>query len=332
MENQAPSSEKLLQNSARVSLVISTLVLIIKFAGYFSTHSQSILSDAVESVVNVVSALVAVLVMKAVSEPADESHPYGHGKLEYFSAAFEGGLVAFAGLAILYSATLSFWHPPTLHTLGLGLGSLVLSTLINIGLAWYLFKVSDKYNSEALRASAVHVRSDVITTAGVFVGLGIVWVTGMAWLDSLIALAVGLFLIKEGSVIIRTSAGALIDASDDNILQELANSFEKSRTVGIIDIHKVRVIRSGRFHHVDAHLVVPEMWTTAEAHRNSQLFERKVMQAYQTHGEIAFHIDPCKSEFCSVCDFQPCPIRKSNFVALRPFEAHALQSEARPSD
>jgi cation diffusion facilitator family transporter len=332
MENQVPSSEKLLENSARISLAISTLVLLIKFAGYFSTHSQSILSDAVESVVNVVSALVAVFVMRAVSEPADESHPYGHGKLEYFSAAVEGGLVAFAGLSIVYSAAMSFWQPPGLHTLGWGLLSLVLSTLINVGLAWYLFKVSDKYSSQALRASAIHVRSDVITTTGVFVALGIVWLTGLTWLDNIIALAVGLYLIKEGAVIIRTSAGALIDASDDGILQELAEAFEKSRTMGIIDIHKVRVIRSGRFHHVDAHLVVPEMWTTAEAHKHSQEFEHKVMRAYPTHGEIAFHIDPCKSEFCSVCDFHSCPIRKKNFVALKPFEAQALQSEARPSD
>jgi cation diffusion facilitator family transporter len=327
MSESSALPEKLLQNSARISLAVSSLVLAVKFAGYFATHSESILSDSVESVVNVVSAFVAVIVMRAVAEPADSEHPYGHGKLEYFSAAVEGGLVAFAGLSIIFSALESFWHPVPLQNLATGLIFLAISTVLNVGLSWYLFQVSRKYQSEALRASAVHIRSDVVTTLGIIVGVGVVWLTGLKWLDNVLALAVGLYLMKEGSQIIRRSAGALIDESNSEILEDLAESFQNCRGPGLIDIHKVRVIRSGRFHHVDAHLVVPEIWSIKEAHEISQNFEQHVMREYSHSGEIAFHLDPCKRQYCKVCDFNPCPIRIKNFVGLRKFEANTLTRE-----
>ena len=332
MLTPASSPERALETSAKISLAVSTLVLLIKFSGYFLTHSESVLSDAVESVVNVVAALGALLVMRAVAEPADEDHPYGHGKLEFFSATFEGGLIAFAGIAIVYSGIQSFWRPPSLHSLEIGVFTLILSSLVNAGLTWYLFKVSREHQSQALRASALHVRSDIISTTGVIVGLGVVWLTHWQWVDNMIAVTVGLFLLREGTLIIRSAAGALIDESDEDLIESLAVALEKNRKPGLIDIHKVRVIRSGRFHHVDAHLVMPEMWSTREAHQLAQAFEDAVMQDYGSQGEIAFHIDPCNAEFCSICDWDLCPIRKSPLQSRRPFEAKFLTQGARPSE
>lgn len=306
-------------SAAWISFVVSIVVLVIKFAAYLQTHSTAILSDALESIVNVVAATAALFVMKAVSEPADEEHPYGHGKLEYFSSAFEGGLIAFAAIVIGYGAIESLLKGSQLNEIDSGLIIMIGAGIVNLLLALHLYATGKKGKSEALIASAKHVMSDVVTTVGVILGLGLVKLTGWLWLDAVAAILVALHLLKEGVSIVRRSIGGLIDEMDSEALAKVVESFEKHRIPGFIDIHHLKVIRSGRFHHIDAHIVVPEFWNVAKTHQETHEFEEKVVTTYEYDGEIAFHVDPCKQQYCRSCSLENCEIRKNKFESKRDF-------------
>jgi cation diffusion facilitator family transporter len=298
-----------------ISLLVSTVVMGSKFYAFALTQSTAILSDAAESVVNVIAAFVAVIVMRVVSAPADEEHPYGHGKLEYFSAAFEGGLIAFASLAIAQEAIRSLLRGESLNQLGMGTVIMAGAAVTNAGLAWYLRKTGREHSSEALIASSQHVWSDVVTSLGVVGGLVLIAITGIPWLDPLIALGVAIHLGFVGYKIVRKSAGGLMDEVETESLEHLVHAFEKNRQDWVIDIHLLKVIRSGNFHHIDGHLVVPNFWDIASTHEKLEEYEKDVVATYPFDGEIAFHIDPCEKRFCSRCKVENCPIR------LRPFEA-----------
>ncbi|HPI40965.1 MAG TPA: cation diffusion facilitator family transporter [Pseudobdellovibrionaceae bacterium] len=307
------------QKAAWISAGVSLLVFIIKVYGYSITQSAAVLSDALESIVNVVASIVALIVIRYVEQPADREHPYGHGKAEYFSAAVEGGLVFFASLTIILEGSMALIHLRPLNRLDEGLYIMLVAALVNLVLGLYLKRVGKKENSEALQVSAIHILSDVWTTAGVIIGLLLVMITRVLWIDALIAIVIGLQLGIAGYRILRRSLNALIDGADETILDELVQSLNKNRREGIIDIHHLRTIRSGRFHHVDAHLVVPENWDISKVHHWVHEYEREVVKDYKFEGEIAFHLDPCKRKYCEMCNVEKCEIRQKAFLQKHPF-------------
>lgn len=309
---------------AIVSLVVSVIVLFLKAKAFYETNSVAVLSDALETVVNVVTAVFALWAIKMAAEPADAEHPYGHGKFEYFSAAFEGGLIFFAALAILFQATESFFAASRLQNIEEGFKYLSIATVLNLGVGIWLVWVGKSQNSEALKASGKHVLSDVMTTAGIFVGLGLAHWTGLNWIDSLVGLFVGIWLALEAYNILRTNTGALLDEVDTEALEKLAQVIKKHRIPGVIDIHNVRMIRSGNFHHIDAHMVVPEFWDVKEAHTMSHDFEKNVVRDYDHDGEFAFHMDPCQKLYCSVCAVENCNIRIAPYSKHREFTKEHL--------
>jgi cation diffusion facilitator family transporter len=313
--------------AAWLSLAISIIVLALKVTGYFWTHSQAVLSDALESIVNVITALIALWVMRAVSRPADEDHPYGHGKLEYFSSAFEGGMIAFAAVIIGLEAVKALLVGEKLNELESGMVIVAAAGILNLLLGLHLKKVGQKHNSEALTASGAHVISDVVTTGGVVVGLIAVKISGWVWLDPIFAIGVALFLLKSGYSIVRKAAGGLIDEVDVQALGNLVEALNANKQTGLIDVHDTRIIRSGRFHHVDAHLVVPSFWDAEKVHEESQDYEEKVVQSYKFEGEFAFHVDPCRRFYCSICDVQDCQIRAKPFQGLRKMTVESIVKE-----
>jgi cation diffusion facilitator family transporter len=323
-------SNKLKNKAAWVSMVASCLIFLLKIFAYKITGSAAVLSDALESIVNIIASVVALFVVRYASQPADEDHPYGHGKAESFSSAFEGGLIFFAAIMIIgESLKALIFHEPT-QKLEIGLVVVGGAALLNLGLGLYLKRAGRVHHSEALRASGAHVLSDVLTTAGVMVGLLLVMFTGLQWLDPLIAIAVGIHLAYSGVKIVRGSLGVLMDEQDEEILDHLSNSLQSNRAPGIIDIHHLRIIRAGQFHHVDAHLVVPEYWHVAHVHDAIHQFEEKVVAAYPFDGELAFHLDPCKKAYCSACEIVACPIRLDSFTQVRPFTAKSLTEGPQP--
>lgn len=312
------------KRAASISFFASVFILALKFFAYSKTGSTAVLSDALESIVNVVAAGVAFFVMRAVSKPADDDHPYGHGKLEYFSSAFEGGLITFAGIAIAREAYLSFQHGIAPHDLDLGLWISILAGVLNAALGIYLLRIGRTHKSEALVASGKHVLSDVWSTVGAIIGLILVKLTGIAWFDPVAALLIAVQLSFSGYQIVRGAIAGLTDEVDRLAIKEISVAIEKNRRPGIIDIHLLRLIRSGKFHHVDAHLVVPEFWNVAQTHELTHEFEKAVVAAYPYEGEMAFHIDPCFRDFCSRCSLVDCPIRRQNFKERVPFTVDGL--------
>lgn len=296
-----------------VSLLVSIVVLLLKTKAYYATNSVAVLSDALETVVNVITALVALYAVKIAAEPADENHPYGHGKLENFSAAFEGGIIFFAGLAIIYQAVVSFFYKPELQNLFLGNSFLIAASILNILMGVALLKIGKSENSEALKASGKHILSDVVTTAVVIAGIFLADFTGLIWIDSVMGLIMGSWLMFEAYKIVRLNSGALLDEIDENAIRNLADIINKHKTDSVIDIHNLRIIRSGNFHHIDAHLVVPEFLDIAKVHSLAEEFEKKVVKDYKYDGEFAFHVDPCKQAYCKACKLDKCTLRKVEF-------------------
>jgi cation diffusion facilitator family transporter len=297
-----------------VSLVVGTALLLLKFIAYRLTGSSAIFSDALESIINVVAAAFAIGSILFAGRPADRGHPYGHGKIEFFSAAFEGGLISFAAVAIIWAAIEALLQGTEVRQIGTGLIITAGTGAVNAILGLFLIRVGKRTNSLILIADGHHVLSDFWTTAGVVGGLILVKWTGLKWLDPFVAIVVALNLGRTGFLLVRHAARALLDEEDSDLLQRILDSGERVRSPGIIRMHHLRAIRVGRFAHVDAHLVVPEFWTVQEAHDNQDAFEKRLLEVTSIEGEVLFHTDPCWRLYCEVCDLEACPVRKASFV------------------
>jgi len=301
-----------------VSLVVSILLLAAKYQAYRLTGSTAILSDALESIVNVVAAVFALGGIIFAGRPADRNHPYGHGKIEFFSAAFEGGLIAFAAVLILYEVVLGLVVRLQLRELDTGLLIVSGAGLANLALGLFLIQTGRKHQSLTLVADGQHVLADFWTTVGIVVGLLLVRVTGLWWLDPLVAAVVAVNLMWTGFRLVRHAAGGLLDEEDTLLLNRLLGVLGGYVGQGIIRVHHLRAIRAGRFHHVDAHLVVPEFWSVDRAHEVAEDLAERVIRKLGVDGELIFHTDPCHRAYCPMCDLDDCPVRREPFRARPP--------------
>lgn len=320
--SENPSSVPALEsNPVRLSLATwsalgaSCLISGIKFWGWQVTSSQAVYSDFLESIVNIVAGILAIFVVRYSAKPADRDHPYGHGKIEYFSAAFEGGLIAFAAVMIFFEAIPAIIANRPLNSLGLGAAVVVICGLGNMVLGKMLQAVGRKIGSPALIANGQHIYSDFVTSAGVAIGLALAYFTGLNWLDPLIAMIVGLHLGWTGLKVVRRSVAGLLDEEDKEIIEAFAKHLKTVDFGGVIQIHHTRIVRAGRFHHIDAHAVVPEFWDIAIAHDRTEAFEARLMEKYPQPGELHLHVDPCRRVYCRECDASDCPIRARPYVS-----------------
>lgn len=307
-----------------ISLAVGAALLAAKYVAYRLTGSTAVLSDALESIVNVVAAAFALGGLVFAGRPADRGHPYGHGKIEFFSAVFEGGSIAVAAVLILYQAGATFLYGVEVKSIDAGLAITLAAGLANLGLGTFLVRTGERVHSITLIADGKHVISDFWTSLGVVVGLALVRITGIVWFDPVVAAIVGVNLARTGFGLVRHAAGGLLDEEDTLLLERLIAAMNQTGIPGIIRVHNLRAIRAGRFTHIDAHLVVPEFWPVRQAHRAADDFEREVIDACGLQGEINFHTDPCRHAYCAQCDIDPCPIRVepfSNRSALTTDEA-----------
>jgi len=303
-----------------ISLAGGTAILALKAAAYYLTGSIALQSDALESIVNVVAAAFGLGAVIFAGQPTDKNHPYGHGKMEYFAAAFEGGLISLAACVILYEATLALLRGVELHDLGLGMALNIAAGALNGLLGWFLLRTGRRLKSKTLEADGHHVMSDFYTTIGIFVGLLLVRATGLAWLDPVIAIVVAILLARTGFGLVRESAAALLDEEDSTtigpIVKALGEMLKKGvDETGVITVHGLRAIRSGRYTHVDIHLVVPEYVPVSAAHDKTERFEKKLIAASGLEGELHVHIDPCRRKYCARCTDSACPIRAEPLIA-----------------
>jgi cation diffusion facilitator family transporter len=236
---------------------LSIVLFLLKFVAYYLTHSLSVLSDALESIVNVLAGCIGLYSLYVASKPKDKDHPYGHGKAEFISAAFEGSLIITAGLIILIETVSSFFSPHELRGLDNGVWILLSTAMLNLLAGVIAKKLGRKNNSLALISSGQHLIIDSFTTFGVIIGISIVLVTNYNGIDSFIALLMGLWIIYNGYKIIRESLAGIMDEADMELLSEVVKEINANRDDRWIDLHNLRVIKYGPLMHIDCHLTMP---------------------------------------------------------------------------
>lgn len=284
-------TQKIRLRAAYGSLLASIAIFGVKTYGWWRTGSSALLSDALESIVNIIAAAFALFAIRWAASPPDREHPYGHGKIEYLSAAFEGGLVGFAAITIGYAAVRALVVGPALKDLDVGLLVAAGAAAANLALGVVLLRTGKRVDSPTLIADGHHVLSDVYTTIGAIIAVAIVKWTGLAWIDPVTALVLALMLLRTGWKLVVESASGLLDTEDPKLLEKLVRAFNECDLDGIGGVHHLRAIRSGNVVHVDAHVYVPEDWTVARAHVASHELERIVKEKSGIVGEIALHLD-----------------------------------------
>lgn len=302
---------------ALLSITAGSLILAMKYTAFRISGSTALMSDAYESVVNVVAAVFALGAIIFAGKPADRDHPYGHGKIEHFSAAFEGGLIALAAVLIVYEASMALLRGPKLQNLGLGLAVNLAAGCLNGLLGLFLVRMGRRQRSKALEADGHHILSDFYTTLGIGAGLLAVKLTGLAWLDPVVALGVGLLLGWTGFRLVRESSAALLDQEDPETLARLLQVMNQVKPDDVLAIHELRTLRSGRYTHVDIHIVLPEIYPIRKGHDLAEAFGRQALEAAGIEGELHTHVDPCATLFCARCPLPDCPIRVEPLQATR---------------
>ncbi len=305
-----PPFQPAISRAARASLLTSFLLLIVKFIAYYLTGSKAILSDAVESIINVVTSAFLVVTVAISSLPADQDHPYGHGKIEAFAAGLEGGLIIFAAIMIMVEAVPAFFTPQPLANLGPGLFLVLSAGLINLGVGLYLLHSGKKLKSEALRADGQHLLTDFYTSAGVIIGLLLVRFTGLAWLDPFIACLVAVNIFLPGIKLVRGAVRNLMNEADPELLNRIVACLNEIKQPGWLYPHKLRAIRSGRYHHVDLHISMPHYWTLDKIHKTEQEITERLLAAMGEEGDVMIHVDPCEPEYCPDCRMKACRDRR----------------------
>ncbi len=272
-----------------LSLLAAILTIALKTAAWWLTGSVGFLSDALESLVNLAAAAFALTMVMYARQPPDAGHPYGHGKAEYFSAAFEGALILAAAIAILVAAGERLLNPRPIQALGLGTALSVAASVINLGAAWVLLQTGRRHRSIALEADARHLLTDVWTTAGVVVGVALAMVTGWLWLDPVVAMLVAANILREGWRMLSRAAAGLMDRSlsHDDVVR-IEHLLEQHIPQGCHYVN-LRTRRSGVDHFVDIELRVPGQWTVTDSHEVADHLEARLA----AHGYLLnTHVEP----------------------------------------
>lgn len=309
------------------SLVIGAALMGLKFYAYWLTDSAAILSDALESIINVVASAFALGSIIFAARRPDPSHPYGHGKIEFFSAGFEGALIIVAAGGIVKQAYPQVLHPHALPHLGGGLLLVLAASLINLFLGLGLILVGKRTQSLTLMADGKHVLTDVYTSVGVLLGLGAVMFTGWYWLDGAVAILVGVNILFTGAKLVRQAFAGLMDTSDPELLAQLANILAEHRKGVWIDIHRLRARRAGNRLLLDFHLVLPRDFSLAESHREVKELEKIFAAHFGDRADVLIHVDPCAEPECPVCGHDPCRLRQEDVRQQSLWRREVLTSE-----
>lgn len=296
-----------------ITLIISVLVMGIKVLAWLQTGSNAILSDALESIVNIVAGAFALYSVIIASKPKDKSHPYGHGKIEFLSAGLEGTLIFIAGTSILTKAIYNFWHPQPLVRLDLGLILTLISGAINYGTGLYLQRSGQRLQSLTLEADGKHLSSDAWSSAGLALGLVLIWVTGVRQLDNVIAIIMGGYILYTGYQLMRKSLAGVMDEADYALIAQLINILNKNRQPHWVDVHNFRVIKYGADLHIDCHVTLPWYFSLQEAHQSISEIEKIIGDQAENKIEIFIHADPCLTTSCAVCNYSACTQRQHPF-------------------
>jgi len=292
---------------------ISVLLLAVKFLAYYITHSVAILTDAMESIVNVAAGFIGLYSLYISAKPRDVNHPYGHGKAEFLSAAVEGTLILSAGAIIIYKAIQHFIYPAPINSIDKGMILVGITGLINLGVGYLGVRYGKKNQSLALIASGRHLISDSYSTFGIVAGLLLISFTKLVWIDGVIAIVFGVIIIYTGYRILRRSIAGIMDEADEELLQKMVRAFNANRKENWVDVHNLRVIKYGSILHVDCHLTVPWYLNVNEAHAEVEALGSLIKREFGESIELFVHSDGCLYVQCPICLKSDCPVRHHPF-------------------
>lgn len=280
-----------LRRFAVASIAAAVLTIGLKLAAYFITGSVAILSDALESLVNLAAAVVALAALWVAALPADEEHAYGHSKAEYLSSGFEGALILLAAVSIVWEATDRLRHPHPLHNPALGLLAAGVATLVNLAVSLLLLRAGRRFDSITLEADAHHLMADVVTTLGVMAGVAITAVTRLHWVDPIVAFLVAANIVRIGFDLLRRSALGLLDtALPAEMRNEITRILEEERAHGV-DFHAIRTRRAGARRFVSFHILVPGDWTVQRGHDLLERIEERIRRSIP-RCTVFTHLEP----------------------------------------
>jgi len=297
----------------KIITAIAILLFVVKIIAWYSTNSIAILTDALESIVNVIAALIGLYSLYLSAKPKDYDHPYGHGKAEFISAAIEGTLIAVAGFIIIYEAITNLLHPHTLKQLDYGISLVAATAVINYVAGIICLRVGKKNNSLALVASGKHLQADTWSTVGIIAGLILLVATKINWIDSAVALIFSFVIIYTGYKIIRKSIAGIMDEADEELLKKMVIMLNGNRKENWIDLHNLRIIKYGGTLHLDCHLTVPWYLNVHEAHTEIDELSTLVKKEFGETMELFVHSDGCLDFSCAICTKTECTVRKHWF-------------------
>ncbi|WP_042720156.1 cation diffusion facilitator family transporter [Flavobacterium sp. B17] len=290
------------------------ILFIGKIIAWKLTNSDAVFSDAMESIVNVISAFMGLYSLYLAAKPRDEDHPYGHGKVEFVTSGIEGALIAIAGLMIMYEGVHSLIIGKVLNKLDLGIWIIAATAIINYLLGYISIKKGKAENSMVLISSGKHLQSDTFTTFGVVVSLIVVYFTKIYWLDSVVALGFGGYIIVVGYKIVRKSLSGIMDEQDPELLNQIIRVLEENRRTEWIDVHNMKIQQFGAHLHIDAHITLPWYYSLRDAHNEMEKMIILLVNNIDRTIEFNFHMDDCRPISCSICQIADCPVRENDFV------------------
>lgn len=280
-----------------------------KFGAYFLTASNFVLTDAAESIVNVIASAFAFFSIYLSAQPRDENHPYGHGKVEYFSVFIEGSLIGIAGIIIIFKSVYSLFYPSYIHDLLTGAIIIGATGIVNGVLGFYMIQKGKALRSITLDADGRHLLTDMVTSIGLVAGLILIKLTGILWLDSALSIAVAVYIIISSYKLIRKSVGGLMDEADFQVVTDIINVLSEKRREAWIDVHNLRAQKYGHELHIDCHMTLPNYFDLNRVHAEVSLVDKMINKEVGIKTELFIHSDPCVPECCHYCSMPNCPIR-----------------------
>lgn len=287
--------------------------MLAKFAAYFITHSNAVLTDAAESIVNVLASSFAFYSIYLTTRPKDMNHPYGHGKVEFFSAFLEGCLIGIAGIIIIFKSAYNLLFPIAISNLFEGAVIIGVTGLINLLVGYYLIRTGKRHHSITLEADGKHLLSDAITSGGLVIGILVIYLTKLYWLDSVVSIALGMYIMFTAYKLTRRSVGGLMDESNTELVKNIIDVLQKHREMPWIDVHNLRAQQYGADVHIDCHVTFPYYYDLNRVHHEISEIDQ-LINAHVSHtSELFIHADPCLPACCNYCRVEPCPVRQEAF-------------------
>ena len=297
----------------RYIAILSVVLFAGKLWAWYLTKSVTVLTDALESTVNVIAGLVGLYSVILSAKPRDANHPYGHGKVEFISAAVEGALIIAASLMICYEAIFQLIHPSQLNRLDIGIVIISITAVANFLLGKYAVATGKKQRSLIVESAGRHLCSDAYSTIAIVAGLLLVMLTHWQWLDAVVALVFSGIIFMTGYKVLRRSLAGIMDEADMELLESVVKMLQECRRDQWIDLHNLRVIQYGDILHIDAHMTLPYYFEVRQSEAELHTLEDLVRERFGSKVEMFIHVDGCAPYQCKLCSMEQCPVRQTPF-------------------